>query len=100
MKPLIELQMPLIPAATGLPSELANFPRFRYMGSKFRLLPWIHDTLSDIDFESATDAFSGSTRLPFRPHLLHGRQQRHRSRCCRSEIFALLQSPLGFQTEE
>ncbi|NBB78730.1 MAG: DNA methyltransferase [Verrucomicrobia bacterium] len=30
------------------------------MGSKFRLLPWIHDTLVGIDFETATDAFSGS----------------------------------------
>jgi DNA adenine methylase/adenine-specific DNA-methyltransferase len=44
----------------GLPSEVSNFPRFRYMGSKFRLLPWIHSALSDIDFETATDAFSGS----------------------------------------
>lgn len=39
---------------------MGNFPRFRYMGSKFRLLPWIHDTFQTLDFESATDAFSGS----------------------------------------
>jgi len=30
------------------------------MGSKFRLLPWIHDTLQELDFETAIDAFSGS----------------------------------------
>jgi adenine-specific DNA-methyltransferase len=60
MKPPIDLQSSLIPATAGLPPELANFPRFRYMGSKFRLLPWIHETLSGIGFESATDAFSGS----------------------------------------
>lgn len=60
MKPLADLQIPLIPSVTGLPPEVSCFPRFRYMGSKFRLLPWIHDTLSEIDFTSATDAFSGS----------------------------------------
>ncbi len=60
MNPPFDLQIPLIPAALGLPSEMANYPRFRYMGSKFRLLPWIHDSLQGIDFESATDAFSGS----------------------------------------
>ncbi|MCP5555064.1 MAG: DNA adenine methylase [Akkermansiaceae bacterium] len=30
------------------------------MGSKFRLLPWIHATLSEIGFDSAADVFSGS----------------------------------------
>ncbi len=39
---------------------MAAFPRFRYMGSKFRLLPWIHDTFRGLDFETATDVFSGS----------------------------------------
>ena len=39
---------------------MGSFPRFRYEGSKFRLLPWIHDTLQDLDFETATDAFSSS----------------------------------------
>jgi len=60
MKMLTEHQLSLIPETEGLPPELANFPRFRYMGSKFRLLPWIHETLAEIDFETATDAFSGS----------------------------------------
>ncbi len=60
MKPLADLQIPLIPSVTGLPPEVSNFPRFRYMGSKFSLLPWIHNALSEIGFETATDAFSGS----------------------------------------
>jgi adenine-specific DNA-methyltransferase len=60
MKPLADHQTPLIPSAAGLPAEVANYPRFRYMGSKFRLLPWIHETLSDLPFTTATDAFSGS----------------------------------------
>ncbi|MBN1346639.1 MAG: DNA adenine methylase [Phycisphaerae bacterium] len=30
------------------------------MGSKFRLLSWIHEVLAEIDFDSALDAFSGS----------------------------------------
>lgn len=39
---------------------LQRFPRFRYMGSKFRLAPWLHETLESLPFESVTDAFSGS----------------------------------------
>ena len=60
MKPLAELEIPLIPGTTGLPTALGNFPRFRYMGSKFRLLPWLHKAFVELDFETATDAFSGS----------------------------------------
>lgn len=37
-----------------------KYPELRYMGSKRRLLPWIHDVLSKIDFETALDPFSGS----------------------------------------
>ena len=32
----------------------------RYMGSKSRLLPWIHEILSEVVFDSVVDAFSGS----------------------------------------
>ena len=35
-------------------------PRMRYMGSKHRLLPWLHAELVRLDFTSALDAFSGS----------------------------------------
>lgn len=60
MKLLDEQQLPLISETSSLPPECANYPRFRYMGSKFRLLPWIHEALAGLSFETATDAFSGS----------------------------------------
>jgi len=40
--------------------RVSLFPQLRYMGSKYRLLPWIHSVLSGLRFESALDAFSGS----------------------------------------
>ena len=43
-----------------LPAKMAKFPRFRYMGSKFRLLDWLHETLSGLEFETSVDAFCGS----------------------------------------
>lgn len=42
------------------PEIVRNYPTMRYMGSKFRLLPWIHSALMDIEFDSALDGFSGS----------------------------------------
>lgn len=60
MEPQIDLQPLLFEDSSPLPPQMASFPRFRYMGSKFRLLPWICEALKDLDFESATDAFSGS----------------------------------------
>ena len=60
MKPLAELQPPLLENLGTLPDQMASFPRFRYMGSKFRLLPWIHDTFQELEFDTVTDAFSGS----------------------------------------
>lgn len=44
----------------GLPEQMHLFPRFRYMGSKFRLLEWIHSIMCELPFDSAMDAFSGS----------------------------------------
>lgn len=37
-----------------------QYPELRYMGSKKRLLPWIHQVLDTLDFESALDPFSGT----------------------------------------
>jgi adenine-specific DNA-methyltransferase len=36
------------------------FPELRYMGSKHRLLPWIFEVLSGLQFDIAMDPFSGS----------------------------------------
>jgi len=44
----------------GLPAGTVTFPQLRYMGSKWRLLPWLHDVLSELEFDTALDAFSGS----------------------------------------
>jgi adenine-specific DNA-methyltransferase len=36
------------------------YPQLRFMGSKRRLLPWLRQILSDLAFDTALDAFSGS----------------------------------------
>lgn len=46
--------------AFSLPARARTYPQLRYMGSKFRLLPWIHEALAELEFDSALDAFSGS----------------------------------------
>lgn len=38
----------------------ARYPRLRYMGSKYRVVPYLTYLLSQIPFETALDAFSGS----------------------------------------
>jgi DNA adenine methylase/adenine-specific DNA-methyltransferase len=47
-------------ANVPLPERVANYPEFRYMGSKRRLLPWIHGVLKTLPFETAADPFVGS----------------------------------------
>ncbi|MGH8557916.1 MAG: DNA adenine methylase [Methylococcales bacterium] len=42
------------------PKRANDYPEFRYMGSKRRLLPWIHQILGSLDFESVMDPFCGS----------------------------------------
>lgn len=42
------------------PQIVESYPKLRFMGSKFRLLPWMHSVLKDLEFETAIDAFSGS----------------------------------------
>ncbi len=46
--------------AAPLAERLRRFPRLRFMGSKFRLLPWIGEVLAPLPFDTALDAFSGS----------------------------------------
>jgi adenine-specific DNA-methyltransferase len=43
-----------------MPTQAVLYPELRYMGSKKRLLPWIHQVLAQLDFEVACDPFSGS----------------------------------------
>lgn len=42
-----------------------SYPEFRYMGSKRRLLPWIHQILSGLEFETALDPFCGSGSVAY-----------------------------------
>ena len=46
--------------AGHFPESVHDYPMMRYMGSKFRLLPWIHNIVNEIDFDSVLDGFSGS----------------------------------------
>lgn len=47
-------------AEVALPDRAADYPELRYMGSKRRLLPWIHGVLRSLPFETAADPFLGS----------------------------------------
>src|SRR4051812_44641480 len=47
-------------ANVPLPERAAEYPELRYMGSKHRLLPWIHGVLRTLPFETAADPFVGS----------------------------------------
>jgi len=58
------------PSGTFLRSEsiqeqVKRFPKLRFMGSKYRLLPWIEDVFADLEFGSALDAFSGSGSVAY-----------------------------------
>jgi adenine-specific DNA-methyltransferase len=44
----------------AFPERARKYPELRYMGSKHRLLPWIHGVLRTLDFETAADPFVGS----------------------------------------
>lgn len=51
--------------STELAGRLARFPRLRFMGSKYRLLPWLHQVLDGLEFTTALDAFSGSGSVAY-----------------------------------
>ena len=46
--------------APELPQRVRDYPQLRFMGSKHRLLPWLHEILGQVEFDTALDAFSGS----------------------------------------
>ena len=54
-----QLSFPSFTDPTHL-TRISDYPLIRYMGSKYKLVPWIHETLSSLDFNTAFDAFSGS----------------------------------------
>lgn len=40
--------------------RMESYPLMRYMGSKYKLIPWFYEAFSELEFDSALDAFSGS----------------------------------------
>ena len=52
-------------ANVPLPPHVADYPELRYMGSKHRLLPWIHGVLQSIPFATAADPFVGSGAVAY-----------------------------------
>ena len=44
---------------------LENFPGTRYMGSKYRVLPFIWDVVKELHFDSVLDVFSGSACVSY-----------------------------------
>jgi adenine-specific DNA-methyltransferase len=47
------------------PARAAKFPEFRYMGSKHRLLHWLHSIFADVNFQTASDPFCGAGSVSF-----------------------------------
>ena len=45
---------------TSLPEQNKLFPSTRFMGSKKKLLPSIYKIVSELEYDTAVDAFSGS----------------------------------------
>jgi adenine-specific DNA-methyltransferase len=50
---------------TFFPGRAATYPEFRYMGSKSKLLPWIHSVLSQLPFHTSSDPFCGSGSVSY-----------------------------------
>lgn len=52
-----------VPAARPVDSAVTRttaFPRLRYMGSKYKLVPYLADVFADVGGDTALDAFAGS----------------------------------------
>ena len=45
--------------------QIRSFPTTRYQGSKRRLLPWLGEELSGLDFDTALDLFSGTASVSY-----------------------------------
>ncbi|RME51320.1 MAG: DNA methyltransferase [Deltaproteobacteria bacterium] len=48
------------------PAPSATFPSTRYQGSKAKLVDWIWERISDLDFVTALDAFGGTGSIAYR----------------------------------
>lgn len=56
----LKYSLPSLPEVPEIPERSLKYPQMRFMGSKSRLLPWIHEVIAPLEFNSVLDAFSGS----------------------------------------
>jgi DNA adenine methylase/adenine-specific DNA-methyltransferase len=56
----LEMTPLLASGISGPVAQLTGFPRVRYMGSKYRVVPCLIDIFRRLKFDTALDAFSGS----------------------------------------
>jgi adenine-specific DNA methylase len=45
--------------------KLEDFPSTRYQGSKRKIILWIHDLLSTLEFDTALDLFGGTATVSY-----------------------------------
>ncbi len=50
---------------TIVPAQFSKYPRMRFMGNKYKLIPWINKTLESVDYQSVLDPFSGSGTVSY-----------------------------------
>lgn len=60
MRSMATTQLQLTAQGPPIPPRVGRFPQLRLMGSKHRLLPWLHEVFSALSFDRSLDAFSGS----------------------------------------
>jgi adenine-specific DNA-methyltransferase len=53
------------PGPSGLLERVGEFPRLRYMGSKYRLVPQLAQVFTELGGKTALDAFSGSAVVSY-----------------------------------
>ncbi len=49
----------------NIEEEVRKFPTTRYQGSKRKILPWIYDSIKDLEFNTVLDAFGGSGMVSY-----------------------------------
>ena len=57
---LTEIVQPRASGQTSAIERVSSFPRLRYMGSKYRLVPHLAEVFAEVGGQTALDAFSGS----------------------------------------
>lgn len=48
-----------------IPAQFQEYPRMRFMGNKYKLIPWLHEIFQNIDFQSVLEPFSGSGTVSY-----------------------------------